>query len=262
MINLKIDDSKLRQLNENENQILKFIYSRGADICDMSVQRFASEVSCAPSSIIRFCKKIGLSGFSELKYVLSKDDVPKKSEASIEQDISFGTILSDITTDLRGTANLLENDDIYRIADLLLSEIPLYLYYPGGITDSLVRYLEKLLMISGRPKVFQLHSGNMTEHLINTIPHDAIIIFISASGTWGKTVSLARNASLHNLITVGITPYTNNPVAANCRYNLRFFTHPKENQGTEYTSRLCIFYTIDTLIAFYRMLKRGDEQDE
>ena len=69
-------------------------------------------------------------------------------------------------------------------------------------------------------------------------------------------------ASLHNLITVGITPYTNNPIATNCLYNLRFFTHPKENQGTEYTSRLCIFYTIDTLIAFYRMLKRGDEQDE
>ena len=181
MISLKIDDNLLRRLNESDNQILKYIYGRGTDICNMSVQQFAAEVSCAPSSIIRFCKKIGFSGFSELKYVLSKDDVPKKSEASIEQDISFGTILSDITTDLRGTANLLENDDIYRIADLLLSEIPLYLYYPGGITDSLVRYLEKLLMISGRAKVYQLHSGNMTEHLINTIPHDAIIMAYSAS---------------------------------------------------------------------------------
>ena len=262
MISLKIDDNLLRRLNESDNQILKYIYGRGTDICNMSVQQFAAEVSCAPSSVIRFCRKIGFSGFSELKYALGKSDSPKEKEVITDGNLSFETILSDITTDIRGTANLLENDDIYRIANLLLSDIPLYLYYPGGITDSLVRYLEKLLMISGRAKVYQLHSGNMTEHMIKTFPHDAIIVFISASGTWGKTVSLARNASLHNLITVGITPYTNNPVAANCRYNLRFFTHPKENQGTEYTSRLCIFYTIDTLIAFYRMLKRGDELDE
>ena len=216
MISLKIDDNLLRRLNESDNQILKYIYGRGTDICNMSVQQFAAEVSCAPSSVIRFCRKIGFSGFSELKYALGKSDSPKEKEVITDGNLSFETILSDITTDIRGTANLLENDDIYRIANLLLSDIPLYLYYPSGITDSLIRYLEKLLMI----------------------------------------------ASLHNLITVGITPYTNNPVAANCRYNLRFFTHPKENQGTEYTSRLCIFYTIDTLIAFYRMLKRGDELDE
>ena len=262
MINLKIDSSSFQQLNESENQILKYIYSKGSEICKMSVQQFAREVSCAPSSVIRFCKKIGLSGFSELKYIIRNDVQPETKQAVYNGNVPFGSILSDITTDIRGTANLLENDDIYRVADLLLSDIPLYLYYPGGITDSLVRYLEKLLMISGRPKVYQLHSGNMTEHLINTIPHDAIIIFISASGTWGKTVSLARSAKLHDMITVGITPYTNNAVSSQCRYNLRFFTHQKENKGTEYTSRLCIFYAIDTLVSFYRMLKEGGSADE
>ena len=60
MINLKIDISSFQQLNESENQILKYIYSKGSEICKMSVQQFAREVSCAPSSVIRFCKKIGL----------------------------------------------------------------------------------------------------------------------------------------------------------------------------------------------------------
>ena len=44
MISLKIDDNLLRRLNESDNQILKYIYGRGTDICNMSVQQFAAEV--------------------------------------------------------------------------------------------------------------------------------------------------------------------------------------------------------------------------
>ena len=81
MISLTIDDNLLRRLNESDNQILKYIYGRGTDICNMSVQQFAAEVSCAPSSVIRFCRKIGFSGFSELKYALGKSDSPKEGVA-------------------------------------------------------------------------------------------------------------------------------------------------------------------------------------
>ena len=257
---LKIDDDTLRQLNETESEMLKYVYRHKAAVCSMSIKELAGELNCAPSSVVRFCKKIGYSGFSEVKYALQDDrsnTEPANSEVSVPA--TYESIMTDISTSIVGTAGLMQNERLYKVASLLNTDLPVYLYYPGGITDNLVTYLERLLMINGRTNVYQLHSGNMTAHLIQTIPEQAIIIFISASGMWHKTVKLAQTAKLHNLVSVGITPVYNNDVAVHCNYNLRFFAHQRENKGAEFTSRLCIYYLIDTLIEFYLQLKKGDE---
>ena len=238
---LKIDDDTLRQLNETESEMLKYVYRHKAAVCSMSIKELAGELNCAPSSVVRFCKKIGYSGFSEVKYALQDDrsnTEPANSEVSVPA--TYESIMTDISTSIVGTAGLMQNERLYKVASLLNTDLPVYLYYPGGITDNLVTYLERLLMINGRTNVYQLHSGNMTAHLIQTIPE--------------------QTAKLHNLVSVGITPVYNNDVAVHCNYNLRFFAHQRENKGAEFTSRLCIYYLIDTLIEFYRQLKKGDEQ--
>ena len=141
MISFKLDEKTLRLLNESENQMLRYIYRHGKEICDMNVSEFAKISSCAPSSVVRFCKKIGYSGFAELKYALKSGIENNNQTEKITQTLSCQNILSDISTNIRGTANLLESEDIYKIAELLNSDIPVYLYFPGGITDNLVRYL-------------------------------------------------------------------------------------------------------------------------
>ena len=88
---------------------------------------------------------------------------------------------------------------------------------------------------------------------------DRVNQFVDAEKPWELAKDPAQTAKLHNLVSVGITPVYNNDVAVHCNYNLRFFAHQRENKGAEFTSRLCIYYLIDTLIEFYRQLKKGDE---
>lgn len=262
MIDLQLNETIIQSLTPSDENLLRFIYKNADNIPDMSVKTFAEQASCAPSSVVRFCKKIGYSGFSELKFAVRREN--ERTDTAITPAphlVTFDSIKEDLFGAIRGTSSLINTDNTYRIAELLNSDLPVYLFYPGGITDNLQRYLEKRLMINGRPHVYQVHSSNMVSHLIKTLPHEAILVFISASGTWGRTVELAKEASLRNLTTVGITPYTNNEVASHCKYNMRFFTQNRENSGAEYTSRLCIYYVIDALIEFYINLKEGSKHE-
>ena len=91
MITLHLDDAVIKSLSSNELNILKFVYERGEEVLDMSIQQFASEVSYSSATILRFCRKLGYSGFAEFKYAVRsqikhRDSVPfsqKEPEFSI-----------------------------------------------------------------------------------------------------------------------------------------------------------------------------------
>ncbi len=73
MISLHLDDTIIKSLTGNELNILKYIYGHADDIRHMSIQELASQVSYSSATVLRFCKKLGYSGFAELKYVLHQE---------------------------------------------------------------------------------------------------------------------------------------------------------------------------------------------
>ncbi len=68
----KIDSQTLSSLSASELDVLKYINSNKARILKMSIQEIAKECFTSTATIMRLCKKIGFSGFSELKYSISK----------------------------------------------------------------------------------------------------------------------------------------------------------------------------------------------
>ena len=60
-------NSHYDQLNENDLYIWQYIYHHKSDCQKMSIQELARTCNVSHTSIIRFCKKIGLDGYSELK---------------------------------------------------------------------------------------------------------------------------------------------------------------------------------------------------
>ncbi|MBF1092344.1 MAG: MurR/RpiR family transcriptional regulator, partial [Solobacterium sp.] len=68
MIDFNLSERVLSSLNQKELDLLKFIYLNSTAISCQTIQQFSNNVHVSSSSILRFCKKIGFSGFSELKY--------------------------------------------------------------------------------------------------------------------------------------------------------------------------------------------------
>ena len=131
------------------------------------------------------------------------------------------------------------------------SGCPIYLWSPGGLTSVAVEYFEKLLLTIGRQGVYFIESVKMFEHILRSRPRESLLILISTSGKYATTIRLAKIARTSGIPLLSITPYTANEIAELADVNFRFFTDQRENLGAEFTSRLPIFFVINTIVQCY-----------
>ncbi len=260
--NLQLD---LNNLSDKELAILKYIHDHTEQVVNSSIQKFAKEVNYSTTTVLRLCKKLGFQGFPEFKYYLKTvyhhSNSPEKTSFGMPT-LNLDGIKSSLLTDIEGTAAFINTETLPLICKLLHSEAPIYLHSPGGLTDICVAYLERLLFISGRQKVYKLISTRMTKHMIQTLNEGSIFFFISNSGSFANTIKLAKEAKIHGMITVSISSIQNNDLSDLSTYSLRDFTKNRDNAGADVTSRICTFFVISSLIEYYNRSKpKGDVYD-
>lgn len=256
MITLHLDDTVIKSLTDNELNILKFIYGHPESVLDMSVHEFAKKVSYSTATVIRFCRKLGFSGFAELKYTLHQELKESSLTSEDGQNLGIRMIMKNLFADTEGTAKLIQEEQLYQVFQYFDSKCSIYLWAPGGITAILAGYFEKLLFSIGRQKVYKISSSKLGEHILRNIHTESVLILISATGDFSVTVKLAKLARINNVPIISITPYTNNTIAELAAVNFRFFTDQRENMGAEFTSRLPIFFVIHLIIRIYLQYKQ------
>ena len=82
-------------LTKNEEKLSKYILENVNEVIYDSIQSIAYKTNTSPAAIIRFSKKLGYNGFSELKVDLAKDntdEVPLFPEKICAKD-SLNTIV-------------------------------------------------------------------------------------------------------------------------------------------------------------------------
>ena len=55
------------QLNRSDNEILSYCVRHHEQVARLKVTELADKLFISPASVIRFCKKLGFSGFAEFK---------------------------------------------------------------------------------------------------------------------------------------------------------------------------------------------------
>jgi DNA-binding MurR/RpiR family transcriptional regulator len=64
--------SQVEKLNEAEMCVYNYVVKNLKHILNLSVRELADEVHVSTATVMRFCKKMGYSGFSELKYKIKE----------------------------------------------------------------------------------------------------------------------------------------------------------------------------------------------
>lgn len=233
----------LHALSSKELEMMQYVHDHSDEVASMSIQTFAKEINYSTSTVIRFCRKLGFSGFPEFKFFLRNLNLQKELNDT-PTNVSVDSIKNTIKADLESTASLLGSDDLFQIARLLSGNRP-------------VSYLESMLFISGCQKVYKTTAAKALRHFIQTAEKEDIFIFISNSGRFESTLNLAKEARLHGLTVISISSIENNDLAELSNYNLRFFSKKRENNGVDLTSRLCSFFVLSSFIEYFSLYKKG-----
>ena len=254
MINLPLSDETIQSLSRHELNVLKYVYEHTESVLDLSIRELSERVSYSPATVLRFCKKLGYSGFAEFKYALRaarRESGGQEAAPSPKPARSSDLMIDLLNSNIQATAGLIQEEQLLRTFRFFDSPMPIYIWSPGGITDTTGEYLERLLLSTGRQSVYRIESARLFSHLINTVGKDSLMVLISTSGTFGNTIRIGKLAQMKGLPILSITPYTSNEIADLSTVSFRFFTDQRENLGAEYTSRLPIFFTIHTIIQCY-----------
>lgn len=242
-----LDDTTINSLNSNELKILQYIYANSEKIQYLTIRQLAQRLNCSTTTILRFCQKINLSGYNELKYYLKNQQQKYKTTQNFRKD--------DWIQDVENTLMLLRQDTVKRVVYELNSKKTIHLFGGAGITTRVVDYLEKLCFSYGLQNVYRYEASALAFHVAEKMTKQDVLFLISSSGKYAPTIKLANLAKMHEATVIAISPFSDNLLAATADVNFRFFSHERQNKNTEYTSRLPIYYIIETIFMNYQQAK-------
>ncbi len=183
------------KLNENDFYIWQYIYHHKEECQKMSIQQLAKACNVSHSTIIRFTKKIGLDGYSELKYYL-KWSLNKKSKFSHQT-------LNNVTDELRETVDMMKNRDLDKILQLINDAKHIYIYSTGDVQRHTAKELKREFIYC-KKTIYVIEGETEIDSVLRYSTKDDIFILISFSGDNEIVVTLAKALQGMKIPTIGI----------------------------------------------------------
>ncbi len=218
------------KLNDTDDEIADYMKNYKGDIIKLSIQKIAQDLFIAPNTIMRFSKKIGYSGFSELKYSLQNEIKPLEDGATIS-----GQLLSQLPSNIAKTLDIVDTAKIKKVAELMRKANCIIF---AGVGDS--GYFCEMLGNNLRCVEFKVQYYTQIHNMFFAVRHgmkEDLLLVISASGENNRLCELISEAKSRGMYTVSITHFCENPVANLADENLYFWGEFREVNGYNVTDR-------------------------
>lgn len=173
---------------------------------------FASNFGISQSVLSRFCKKLGYSGYGELRMAMYQ--VPRRTQVSDDSEASgyLERMASSISALARNVTLALEETDLNRVVGRLLSANRIYVLGQGMSMAPATAFTIQML-IRSLPAAY-LNAGFEAESLHCMTDSDVAVIFSVRNPTFENFLETARELPSHRVPhTILVTLSPNHPHA-------------------------------------------------
>lgn len=235
-------------LTDFDMAIYKYISNHLDQVAYMRIRDLAAETHTSTTSILRFCKKFGCSGFSEFRIKLqmySKEQKQQKIQ-SIDE-----TAYIDF---LNRTTQPFYKDKI-REAVSLLQDKELILFLGEGSSNIIAEY-GALYFSSIFNMALRIEdpSNHPIDYLSKKLSDQVCIIALSVSGETKNIVNYLNHLSFSSSTIISITNSSKSTIARLSDVNIPYYITPESIKDADITSQLPALYTIETLAKEVRAL--------
>ena len=203
------------ELNENDLYIWQFIYHHKRECQKMSIQELAHACNVSHTSIMRFAKKIGLDGYSELKVHI---------KWSLERKMNFdGKILHAVSREIKDTVDVMETQDFDDLLQRIDRSRRMFVYTTGEVQYHVALELKREF-VYGR-KIFHVIEGQSElDTVLNKASEEDLFLIISLSGDNETAVTLAKVLQKMRIGSIGIALDNGNLLSKYCDAFIGFQT--------------------------------------
>lgn len=220
------------QLFDAEKKIAKFILNNPKKVVDMTVSELAEISDVSIASVSRFCRKVGLKGFAQLKISLAQELVDTHKSGEVSNDISVDNIpqslqniLANKITELKQTVNLINTDEFREILEGIRDSSRVQVIAVGNTIPVAIDAAFKFNEL-GIPTT----AGTIWETQLSysfTLGKGDALIAISNSGESDKVLEAVKIANHNKVMTIGITNSPHSAIGEEVQYHITTATREK-----------------------------------
>lgn len=242
----------LDSMHNAERKVANFILGNPNLALESNVSETAERSGVSDATVVRFCQRLGYSGFFQMKLRLSHDlaqDRILQINSGEQKPNSAREKISLIANNILSISQRVSTETFLRCADAI-NKSPTVIVVGNGhskilASDIIYRLTRLGIRCSGggysETDFENIHLGQPGE----------VAIFVSHSGEDRKTVDEMRLATKGNLITIAITDAGKCPMAQFADYSLSTGVHTENSLLDNYTaSHLNMLVLVDTLLQY------------
>lgn len=208
-------NQKYPDLNETDREIMQFVVQNKKFVRDASLEEIAKKTMFSKSSIFRACKKLGLTGFSQLHYLLQEEAEANIPTTSVDY-------LAQTVRSLLWTVNQFKSTKLDDAYAMINSGNSVYIYATGWIQQIVAQQLQRNLFLIGKDAyVFPAAAEEMIIPRHNVTKNDLVII-ISFNGMNNTVLHFIETLKMRGVHTLSFTSFRQNKIAQATDFNLYF----------------------------------------
>ncbi len=248
----------LPSLHPKETILGRYILEHPRAVSQMRITDLAEHVQVSQGLIVHFCQRIGLSGFIELKQVLSRVDVTEDDEAVTAAHSPLEVLQTTFRNSIRAmedTLRAVDASSVQRAASLLCAATKVEFYGVGGSGTIARDGYHKFLRI-GFP--CSVHTeANMQLMSASLLQSGNVAVGVSHSGRTNSVVDSLRLAKERGAATLAITNFKLAPIERHADVCLYSAARGDALNSENATARLAQLALLDALY-LYTALQRDD----
>lgn len=213
-------------LNQNDKSVISFILNNSQDVIKMNINEVAKKCLVSPSAVFRLTRKIGLSGFNQLKFILEEDQNLIDSKVSIN-------FIRDTQNAMDYTIHQFETTRMDELYEKMDKAPNIYVYSTGWVQEIIANQLQRNFFLVGK-NVYALPSAvSELAKVSHRIKSDDLLIVVSYGGENNELINTVKKIALREISTVAFTPFNQNQLAGVCEFSLNYNTVECPMPGNE-----------------------------
>lgn len=254
---------KVREFKEimtpTEKEIADYILDNASLICSLTIREFAENTYSSPSSIVRFCKKMGFDGFNDFQKSLLYDIASenrkedKNTSLSLKANEDISSIINKVSRGnikiIEESKKLIDEDTIVHCASLLSSARKILLFGIGSSYYVAKDLYMKLLRLN-MPVYSDEDYHTQLMRASNSSDQDVAFIF-SYSGQTKEMIDCINLLKKNGTIVISVTRYTPSPISKLSDYNLYVASGEPVLKKESLASKVAMINLVDMLYTIY-----------
>lgn len=254
---------KYNDMGRAEKKIADWILNHEGEILPLSISELADNCMCGEATIVRFARRLGFSGYQELKISIAREIGKRTINKNITESDNcidiYEKIISDIYCSLELTAKSIDKKSFDEAADVLSNADNIAIF---GLGNSAPIALDAAHKLSRAGLNANAYSDNHMQAIIasHLKPGDAAI-GISHSGSSKDIIEALRIARENGAATISVTNIGKSPIKKQSDIILNTASSETEYTILGLNSRIAALAIVDTLYC-YIVVRGGDKTQQ